>query len=127
MTIPQKIKAALTGGKDERSILMREPHELILLYILQNPSISDGEILRIVKNRRISHEVIDRIAKNREWTRNGQIRLAIVTNPKSPPQIAMRFMSMLKDKELRNLARSKDVTALVSAKARKLLMYRGQM
>ena len=56
--------------------------------------------------------------------RNYQIRLALAGNPKTPLVIALKQVSTLDDRDLRTIAKSKNVPQAVGAQARRILMTR---
>jgi len=62
------------------------------------------------------------ITERREWMRNYQVRLGLATNPKARLPIALRQLSTLGERDLRLIARSKNVPQAISAQARRLLM-----
>ena len=53
-----------------------------------------------------SDEALRVIAENREWVRNYQVRLALITNPKTPLPIALRHVPSLDERDVRMLSRS---------------------
>ena len=124
MAIGEKIKLALKGNRDARAILIRYPNRLIQRFVLQNPRISDEEVIAIARNRNLEGEVLRRIGEQKHWARNYQIRLALVTNSKTPLATALHFVGTLAERDLRSLAKSKNVSATVATQARRLLAQR---
>lgn len=122
MGIAEKIKLALRGNRDARSILIRDTNKLIRRLVLQNPRISDAEVIAVARNRTADDELLRMIAEKREWSRNYQIRLALATNPKTPLVIALKQVGALGEKDLRLIAKSKNVPGGVAAQARRLLL-----
>ena len=125
MGMSEKIGLALTGDKEARTLLAREPNKLILNYLLQNPRITENEIIQLAKVKTIPQEILITISKRREWMKKYQLRLALTENPKTPLPLVLKLLSLLRDVDLRKIARSRDVSANVSAGARRLLMSRG--
>ena len=62
------------------------------------------------------------ICINREWLKNYQIRKALVMNCKTPLPAALRFLATLTDKDIAFLAKSKNVSTVVSTQARRLIL-----
>ncbi len=120
MSVSEKLDLARKAGKEARSILMRDTNKQVQLAVISSPKITEGEVLMIAGNRQINDEVIRHIATNREWMRNYQIKLALVTNPKTPLTIALRQISFLGQRDLAQLARSRAVPRpiVVSAQQR---------
>jgi len=124
MSVGERVKLALRGPKEVRTLLLRDTNPLVRKFVLQNPRISDSEIIAVAKNRSADEELLRAIGSNREWLKNYQVRLSLVTNPKTPLQIALRHLGSLADRDLRLLAKSKNVSSAVSSQARRLLFQR---
>jgi hypothetical protein len=125
MTVAERIKLALHGNRESRMLLLRDSNKLIRRFVLQNPRVADDEIIAIAKNRSADDELLRVIADNRDWTKNYQIRHALVTNPKTPLTIALRYLSGLHERDIRGLAKSKNVSATVCAQAKRIVVNRG--
>jgi hypothetical protein len=125
MDLSEKIRLALTGDKETRNLLARESNKLILSYLLQNPRVTETEILGIAKGKSLPEEILLMITKKREWMKKYPIRLAVTQNPKTPLTVAMKMLPSIRDTDLRKIGRSRDVSAYLSAGARKILVTRG--
>jgi len=124
MTVGERIKLALKGNREARMILIRDPNRLIQRFVLQNPRITDDEVLMVARNRNLDAEILRRIGEHKYWSRNYQVRLALVTNPKTPLATALHFVGTLAERDIRQLAKSKHVSATVATQARRLLLQR---
>jgi len=125
MGVPEKIRLALTGDKEARGLLSREPNKLILGYLLQNPRITETELIGIAKNKSLPEEILLMVTKKKEWMKKYPIRLAVTQNPKTPLPVALKLLFTLRDLDLRRIGRSKDVSVHLSASARRILINRG--
>ncbi len=125
MNVSEKIKLALRGNRDARAQLIRDSNSLIRRFVLQNPRVGDEEIIAIAKNRSADDEILRIIASSRSWTRNYQVRLALVTNPKTPLTLSVRFLGSLYERDLRALAKSKNVPSTISTAAKRLVLQKG--
>jgi len=124
MAVGQKIKVALKGGREARNILMRDSNMVVKRLVLRNPRITEDEILILTRNKSEEKEFLDFVAARRDWMRNYQIRLALVTNPKTPLPLALRLVNTMLDKDLRQIAKSKNVTGAVNSAAKRTLFRR---
>lgn len=122
MAVAEKIKAALTGDKEWRNILIKDSNKLVSVSVIRNPRITDGEVLTIAKSAVQNEEIMRVICANKEWVKNPQIRKALVENNKTPIASALRFVSTLSEKDLSALAKSKNVSSVVVSQARRMLM-----
>lgn len=122
MPVAEKIKMGLTGDKEWRNLLIRESNKLVSSAVLKNPRITEGEVLMVAKSRTTSEELIRLILLNREWTKLYDMKKALVEHPRTPLQDAIRFMTFLSEKDLRDLAKSRNVTQAITNNARRILM-----
>lgn len=121
MGVSEKIKMALTGDKEWRSIFLKDSNKLVNTAVLKNPRITDGEVIAVCKNKTSSEELIRLVLLNKEWVKLPPVRSALVTHPKTPIASALRFMPTLVEKELKNLSKSKSVSQVVVSAARRVL------
>jgi hypothetical protein len=124
MTVSQRIKLALLGNREARMLLLRDANRLVRRLVLQNPRITDDEIIMLAKNRTTDDEFLRIIGDNRNWSKNYQVRYSLVTNPKTPLAIAVRFLGSLQERDVRALAKSKNVSATISGAAKRLILNR---
>ena len=124
MTVADEIKMALTGDKEWRSLLIRESNKQVSTAVLKNPRISEGEVLTITKNRSSAEELIRIILLNRDWVKLYDIKKALVSHPRTPLQTAMRYMTFLSEKDIKDLAKSREVGRAIVNNAKRMLMTR---
>src|SRR4029453_5442179 len=125
MTVAERLKLALKGNRDARTLLLRDANRMVQRFVLQNPRISDEEIVALAKNRNIDSELLDIVCRRKEWVSKYPVRLALTTNPKTPLTMAGRFGPTLLPGDLRALAKSKNVPAAVNGMAKRLVIDRG--
>lgn len=125
MAVGERLKLALKGNRDARTLLIRDPSHLVRRFVLQNARISDEEIVGLAKNRNVDRELLEEICRRKEWVSNYQVRLALATNPKTPLAVAVRFVPTLLPRDLRQLAKSKNVPTAVCGMAKRLVIERG--
>lgn len=114
MTVSQKIRAATLGSAGERLILVRDPNRLVATAAVKSPMMRENEAAQISASRAVSEDVLRQIALNREFTRSYQVRINLVTNPRTPLTFATRFVPHLRDSDLRILSRSKNISAAIA-------------
>jgi hypothetical protein len=122
MGVGEKIKMALTGDKEWRSILIKDSNKLVNGAVVKNPRITEPEILTISKSVIQNDEILRVICHNKEWVKNYEIRKALVLNNKTPLPVALRFMGFLTEKDLAAIAKSKNVSSVLTNNARRVLL-----
>ena len=121
MTVNEKIKMALTGDKEWRTLLIREANKQINTAVLRNPRITEAEAIAVAQNRSSPEELIRIILLNRDWVKLYDMKKALVYHPRTPVQQAMRLMSFLADRDIKELATSRNVTQPIINNARRML------
>lgn len=114
MTVTQKIRRATLGTSAERLLLVRDPNRLVSRAAAKSPLLRDAEAVLISGSRSVDEDVLRLLATNKELTRNYQVKLNLVSNPKTPFTFSSRLIPHLRDNDLRLLAKSKNVSSAVS-------------
>jgi hypothetical protein len=124
LTVGERLQLAMKGGREIRGILVKDTNKEVMLSVLQNQKITESEIELIARSRSVPEEALRTISKNREWLRNYSINFALVTNPKTPPGIAITLICSLKLNDLVLLEKNKNVTELVRSASKRLVSAR---
>jgi hypothetical protein len=124
MTIMERVKLAILGGKDARMILAHDANRVVRRYVLVNPRITDGEIAAIVNSKIADEEILRIVADKKEWMKNYQVRLGLVRNPKTPLVTAINLLPTLMARDLGRMAKSRDVPEGVVAQAKRIYLER---
>jgi hypothetical protein len=119
MNVMQRIKVAMRGRREERSILIRDPNRLVSVAVLSSPKVTEAEIESFAKMANVSEEVLRVIGTNRQWTKNYGVIAGLVRNPKTPVAISMNLMQRVNDKDVRMLATDRNVPEPIRLAARK--------
>lgn len=73
----------------------------------------------VAKNKTSSDDLIRIILLNKDWLKNYEIKKALIVHPKTPPPKALRFISYLTMKDVKDLSKSRQVSNIVLSAARK--------
>ncbi len=122
LPIPVRIKMARGANRQVRSILIRDPNAQVALSVLLGNSLPDQEVEQIANNRSVVAEVLAEIPKKREWIRKYSIAKALVKNPRTRLAISVGLVPRMMMRDLRDLARDKNVPDGVRSIARRLYM-----
>jgi hypothetical protein len=121
MSISEKIKLATRGNKEARGLLLRDANKLVSVAAIRSPRITDGEVMMCAANRAVQEDVLRVIYNNRDWTKQYPIKLALVKNPKTPMALSMRFLATLRDSDVKELARDRNVPSGIAMQAKKMM------
>lgn len=122
MGIAEKIKMALSGDKEWRSILVKDSNKLVSGSVIKNPRITEAEILTLVKSGIQNDEIMRLICANKEWIKSYKIRKALIENNRTPVQNAARYLGTMDVKDLASFAKSKNIASVLSTMAKRLLL-----
>ncbi|MCP4920674.1 MAG: hypothetical protein GY913_27560 [Proteobacteria bacterium] len=124
MNIGKKIKLAYLGNAEARKLLLRDNNKSVAVAVVKSGRMSDSEAASAAINKNLHMDVLREIASNREYLRKYQVRLALVNNPKTPVSIAAGFVSQLQRSDVAHLSRNKNVSAVISKMALKIVKQR---
>ena len=113
MNTAQKIAFATKGNKSARSELMRDTNRLVAVAAITSPAITETEIIAAAQSRTVNADVITHICRDKKnnWIRIYQVKVALVNNPKTPLPEALKFVPTLNKRDMKLLAKSKNVPA----------------
>lgn len=125
LPVPDKIKLAMTGDKEARTILLRDSNKQVQEAVLNSPRITEAEIAAVANSRNIGDEILRKIASSREWMKNYQIRLGLVNNPKTPLPIGLKIVGTMMISDLKRLSKNKGVSNVLASAAHRILIRKG--
>jgi hypothetical protein len=121
MSVVEKIKAALTGNLETRSILIRDANKMISRAVLQSPKISDTEMEGYAAAKNVSEEVLRLIAMNRKFMKSYVVMRALINNPRAPIDITMPLIGRLNDRDLKGVSLNRNVPEVIRTMAIKAI------
>jgi hypothetical protein len=124
LTVPEKVKLALTGNKEERRLLLADGSKMVGLAVLRARGLTITEVEGFCGMRHLDADIFLKIATTRDWIRRPLIALALVKNPKVPLTISLPQVKRLPLRELRNIARDRNLPEAVRVQARKIYLER---
>ena len=126
MSTPDKFRLAIFANREVRNLLIHNPKRMISLAVLKNRRINDKEILQYAQRKDLSDDVISAIGKDPKWKKSYPMKLALVTNPKTPLPLSINLLPHLQERDLKSLSRDKDVAPALRRKAQELVHQRNK-
>lgn len=126
MTISQRIRRAMLGSGAERNILIRDSNKLVAQAAVKSPMIQEADILRVSQMRNVSEGVLTTIARSKKWLQNHELKVNLVMNPRLPFLFASKFISHLRNDELKDISKSKNVSGNVAQACKQTLQRRSK-
>ncbi len=119
MGFTERLKAAVKGSREMRSILIRDPNKMISAAVLSSPKLTENEVEAFARMASLSDEVLRIIGNNRQWTKSYKVVLGLTKNPKTPLAMALNFMGRLNSADLKQLSVDRNVPEGLRIAARK--------
>jgi hypothetical protein len=100
--------------------LLRDPHPDVVAVLVDNPHITERDVLVLAARRPSTAEALAHVAASRRWLPRHGIRVALVKNPYTPVPWAVRLATTLRPSDLREVAADANLAPLVREQARDL-------
>ncbi|HKG79749.1 MAG TPA: hypothetical protein VKA78_10030, partial [Pyrinomonadaceae bacterium] len=120
MNTRDRMKLAMKGDREARSILIRDSNKVVCSAVVNNPRITEQEIENIAAMRTVADEVLRIIALNRGWARSYTIIYNLARNPRSPIPTVMNILPRIRTKDLQALTQNRNVSEAVRRQAYRL-------
>ncbi len=124
MNTRDRMKLAMKGDREARSILIRDSNKVVCSAVVNNPRITEQEIENIAAMRTVSDEVLRIIALNRSWARSYPIIHNLARNPRSPIPTVINILPRIRTKDLQALTQNRNVSEAVRRQAYRLQQTR---
>lgn len=125
MNTKDRMKLAMKGDREARSILIRDSNKVVCSAVVKNPRVTEQEIENIASMRTVADEVLRLIALNRSWARSYPIIHNLARNPRTPIPTVMNILPRIRTKDLTTLAQNRNVSEAVRRQAYRLEQARG--
>jgi hypothetical protein len=121
MNVSERVRVALMGNASARNVLIRDSNNLVSCAVLRNPGVNEREITSHSSNKNLPADILRLISNSREWTRSYQIKKNLICNPKTPAACAIQFLRYLREKDLKEVSKNRDVPPTISRMAARVL------
>lgn len=124
MSVSEKVQLALKGNKEARNILIKDANKKVALTVIESPKMTEQEIEMIAQSKNVSEDVLREIASKKDWLKNYSIVKSLVNNSKTPVGISLSHLNHLKEKDLNDLAKNKNIPETIRTAANRLVILR---
>jgi hypothetical protein len=119
MNFTQRLKAAMKGTKEMRSILIRDPNKMISAAVLSSPKVTESEAANFARMASVSEDVLRAIAQNRAWMKSYGVVVGLARNPKTPVAMSLNLLPRLQDRDVQAISVDRNVPEPLRVAARK--------
>jgi hypothetical protein len=108
--------------------MLREQHPQVVRNLLDNPRLTEEQVVKMASLRPTSADVLAEIAIHRVWSARTAVRRALVFNPFTPPRLAHAFLPLLMVGEVVEVCLSPSLHPSLGRAAKRFLLLRmGEM
>jgi hypothetical protein len=100
--------------------LLKDPHPLVIRQLLENPRLTEDDVVRMAARRPARLEVLEAIAQHGRWLSRPRVRLSMLFNPGSPPAIAMPLLAVCTRNELAEVLHHSESSPILRSTAHEL-------
>ncbi len=101
--------------------LLFDPSPMVIKKLLQNPRLRLREVIRIAAKRPNKGEVLRVIFESKKWIVHYEVKVALVRNPYTPPEIALKILPLLREKDLIEVKNDKVLHPFIIESAERIL------
>jgi hypothetical protein len=121
LTVGERRSLARRPNRRAFEKLLGDPHPLVLRQLLENPKLTEDDVVFLATRRPARPEAIAAIVAAPRWLSQQRVRMAILLNPGSPSSVSIPLLALCARQELCELLRATDTSRLLRATARELL------
>ena len=104
LPLGQKMTLARRGPTRVCGALVAEGHAQVVPVALDNPNLTEAQILKALSRDKLPVTVIPALIQHRKWSVTYSVRLALVRHPSSPLATILGYLPELTVSDLRELA-----------------------
>jgi len=126
LAVGEKIAIARTCSPGLIAALRLDPTPRVIEALLENPRLTEGLLLPLVAKEVASARVLAVVAKSARWSCRYPVRVALCRNPRTPGDLVLGHLAMLKKSDLEGVCRDARLTLPVRRRAELLARDRNR-
>jgi len=124
LTLGERKSLARTHDRSLIQRVVRDPHPDVVRILLDNPSLTEEDVVRVCAARPNHPTVLQTVYRHRRWVVRYRPRNTIVRNPDSPLDTALLLAPLLRKGELREAATSSELSPPLRLSCKTILEMR---
>ncbi|HET9400416.1 MAG TPA: hypothetical protein VFO34_05655 [Candidatus Acidoferrales bacterium] len=111
LALGEKIALARQASARVVSALLIEGHRKIVAPALDNPRLTESQILKVLSKEKIAPPVMTAICHHTKWASLATVRMALVRHRQTPLDAAAKFLRLMTHAELQTIATLRSISA----------------
>jgi hypothetical protein len=121
MTLGEKKAFARRKDFKHLEFLMHDSNPSVIFNLLQNPRITEREVIKMASSKAAAAGVLEEIFNNNKWISRYRVKKALVFNELTPLDISLSLASFLLRQDLELIVRDGKLDPSLVSKARSIL------
>ncbi|MFQ5736357.1 MAG: hypothetical protein ACE5GY_05790 [Thermodesulfobacteriota bacterium] len=127
LTLGQRRALSKSLDKDTIDRLLSDPDPMVVGNLLNNPRVTEKEVVKIASKRPNSPVILRLIAGHRVWSKRLGVKRAVAMNPYTPPRTALGVMESMLTQDLKAISEDDTLHRQVRAHASEIVEERKGM
>jgi len=124
LTLGERKSLARTHDRSLIQRVVRDPHPDVVRILLDNPSLTEEDVVRVCAARPNHPTVLQTVYRHRRWVVRYRPRNTIVRNPDTPLDTALLLAPLLRKGELKEAATSSELAPPLRLSCKRILEIR---
>lgn len=124
LTLGERRSLSKSSLKTHIDMLLSDPDPVVVSNLLNNPRITEREVLKIASKRPNSGRVLKLVALHPKWSKRYEVAKALSLNPYTPPRISIALIEKMLTQDLSAISEDNTIHPEVRETARELLSER---
>lgn len=118
LTVGERRSLARRPNREAFERLLRDPHPLVMRQLLDNPKLTEDDVVRLAAKRPARKEILGVLCQHLRWLVRRRVRLVLILNPGTPAWMAKPLLSACSRAELRLVMSCTELSGCLRATAR---------
>jgi len=123
LSLGERKSLARGQRRDALMALMRDPHADVIEILLDNPHVTERDVVTAASRRPAPAGTLETIARSDKWLARYGVRRALVRNPGTPQHLSLRIVASLSTPDVKSIAADTKLADGLRAQARRLVAY----
>jgi hypothetical protein len=124
LSLGERRALARTHDREQLVLLLRDPHPMVVAVVLDNPHLTEPDVVRIAAMRPAAPAALATVARHRKWSVRHAVKRALMLNPMLPLSDAIRLAPTMLARDLADVAADPALPDALRAHAAELLPRR---
>jgi hypothetical protein len=121
LTLGERKSLARGAPRETLDRLLRDPEPQVIRLLLGNPRLVERDVVLVAARRPVQPEVIQELMANQKWISRYAVKQAIVLNPSTPNELALRLLPFMIGTHLSEIANDPALPLVRQQAAKRLL------